>query len=54
MIELGQHWEFIAAAYGGAAALIGLLVGWTIISAQSAKRRVQALEAARDARRSAQ
>lgn len=52
MIELGQHWEFIAAAYGGAIALVGLLVGWTAVSARAAKRRVVELEAARPARRS--
>lgn len=54
MIELGQHWEFIAAAYGGAAALVGLLIVWTAFSARSVKRRVAELEAARYVRRGTQ
>lgn len=51
MIELGQHWEFIAAAYLGTIAVVGGLIGWTMISARSAKRRVDVLEAARQARK---
>lgn len=52
MIELGQHWEFIAAAYGGAFAIVAALTGWTIVSAIRAKARVSELEAARAARKS--
>ena len=51
MIDLGQHWEFIAAAYAGTLVVIGALIGWTVISARSAKARVAMLEAARQARR---
>ena len=52
MIELGQHWEFIAAAYIGTALVVGGLIAGTIHSSRSAKARVEALEAARQARES--
>ena len=51
MIYLGQHWEFIAAAYAGALIVVGGLIGWTAYSARAAKARVAVLEAARQARR---
>ncbi len=47
MIELNEHWEFITAAYLGTVIVVGGLIGWTVLAARSAKRRVQALEAAR-------
>lgn len=51
MIALGDHWEFIAAAYVGAVLVVGGLVGWTLISARMVRARVAVLEAARQARR---
>lgn len=51
MIALGQHWEFVALAYGGTLAVVGALVAWTAVSARQAKARVAVLEAAREARR---
>lgn len=51
MIELGQHWEFIAAAYIGTALVVGGLVGWTIYDAGRMRARLAVLEAARPARR---
>jgi heme exporter protein D len=51
MIELGQHWEFLVAAYGGTVLVVGALIGWTAVSARQAKARVETLEAARQARR---
>ena len=52
MISLGEHWEFITAAYAGTGVVVALLIGWTMLSARQAKRRVVELEAARQARRS--
>src|SRR5690606_38742963 len=51
MIELGQHWEFLVAAYGGTVLVVGALIGWTAVSARQAKARVETLEAARQARK---
>ncbi|AEQ53280.1 heme exporter protein CcmD [Pelagibacterium halotolerans] len=51
MIDLGQHWEFITAAYAGTIVIIGGLIGWTVFSARAARARVAMLEAARQARR---
>jgi hypothetical protein len=51
MIDLGQHWEFIAAAYGGALAIVAALTVWTIVSALRAKKRVAELDEARAARK---
>lgn len=51
MIGLGDHWEFIAAAYVGSVLVVGALIGWTAISARAARARVAALEAARQARK---
>lgn len=51
MIDLGQHWEFITAAYAGTIIVMGGLIGWTVFSSRSAKARVERLEAARQARR---
>ncbi|WP_425033590.1 heme exporter protein CcmD [Pelagibacterium sp.] len=51
MIDLGQHWEFIAAAYAGTIVVVGGLIGWTVFSARAAKTRVEVLETARRARR---
>jgi heme exporter protein D len=51
MIDLGQHWEFITAAYAGTIAVVGGLIGWTVFSARAAKTRVEVLEAARQTRR---
>lgn len=51
MIALGEHWEFIAAAYLGTIIVVGGLIGWTAVSARAAKARVEMLEAARQARR---
>lgn len=51
MIDLGQHWEFITAAYAGTIIVVGGLIGWTVYSARSAKARAAMLEAARQARR---
>ena len=50
MIELGAHWEFIAAAYGGVALVVGAMTGWTIRQARLARARVDALEKARGER----
>lgn len=50
MIALGDHWEFITAAYVGAVLVVGGLIGWTVISARAARARVAVLEAARQAR----
>lgn len=51
MIELGQHWEFIAAAYIGTTLVVGALVGWTIFDARRSKARLDALEAERPRRK---
>ena len=51
MIALGQHWEFVAASYGGTLAVVGALIVWTALSARQAKARVAVLEAARQTRR---
>lgn len=51
MIALGQHWEFIAAAYGGCFVLIAAVIGWTALDARRSARRVKALEAARERQR---
>lgn len=53
MIELGQHWEFVAAAYGGCLVIVGALIGWTVFDSRRAKARLATLEAARAAQRAA-
>ena len=51
MIELGNHWEFVAAAYLGTLLVVCGLIGWTMLSARAARARVGVLEAARQARK---
>ncbi|RDE09633.1 heme exporter protein CcmD [Pelagibacterium lacus] len=51
MIDLGQHWEFIAATYAGSVLVIGALIGWTWSASRRARTRVARLEAARKARK---
>lgn len=53
MIELGRHWEFIAAAYAGSFVLIGALIIWTVLEARRARNRVEELEAERNRLRAA-
>ena len=53
MIEIGQHWEFVVAAYLGSLVLVVALVGWTAIEARRARARAAVLEAARDLQRAA-
>ncbi len=53
MIALGQHWEFVTAAYLGCFALVGAAIGWTVFDARRAQTRVEALEAQRDRQRAA-
>lgn len=47
MIELGQHWEFVTAAYVGTVVVVAAMVGWTAWSSARAKARVAELEALR-------
>jgi len=51
MIALGQHWEFIAAAYLGSVLVVGGLIVWTALSARAAGARLATLDAARPARK---
>lgn len=53
MIELGQHWAFILAAYGGCFGLVLALIAWTAFDARRARLRVVELEAVRDRQRAA-
>jgi len=50
VIELGQHWEFIALAYGGTALAVLAAIAWTCIDAERTKAHLKVLEAARAAR----
>jgi heme exporter protein CcmD len=52
MIALGEHWEFIAGAWG--AALFGALalIVWTLAAARRQQARLKALEASGLRRRS--
>ena len=51
MIELGNHWEFVTAAYLGTLVVVCGLIGWTVLSARAAAARVRTLDAARQARK---
>lgn len=51
MIALGNHWEFITAAYLGTGLVVFGLIAWTALSARAARARVGVLEAARQARK---
>jgi len=51
MIGLGEHWEFVAAAYIGAAVIVIGLSAWTAIASRAARARVAELEAQRERRR---
>lgn len=53
MIELGQHWAFILAAYLGCFGVVFALVGWTMFDAKRAQERLGALEAVRERQRAA-
>jgi len=52
MIDLGQHAEFIVAAYLGVAALVLALILWVALAARRVRARLAALEAAGLRRRS--
>jgi len=43
MIALGDHAEFIIAAYAGVFLGLGLLVGWTVLAARRTTRRLNEL-----------
>lgn len=47
MIDLGTHWEFIAAAYCGAAVVVAGLLAWAGYDARATRAKLSALEAAR-------
>ncbi|WP_196260283.1 heme exporter protein CcmD [Pelagibacterium limicola] len=53
MIALGQHWEFIMAAYLGCFAVVGALIGWTVLDGWRARARAATLEAQREQQRAA-
>lgn len=50
MIALGQHSEFVLAAYLGTALVVAALIGWTLLAARRTQARLAALEAQRDKR----
>mgnify|MGYP001328503563 CR=1 FL=1 len=43
MIALGEHGEFIIAAYAGVFIGLAILIGWTIYAARRTQRRLEEL-----------
>jgi len=43
MIALGEHAEFIIAAYAGVFIGLGVLIGWTVIANRRVRARLAAL-----------
>ncbi len=53
MMELGPNTIYIFSAWGGAMAVVALLIAWTVFDADRQKKRLLALEAKGIRRRSA-
>lgn len=52
MIDLGEHWAYVVAAYAVATVVVAALVGWVLADARRQRARLNELEAKGIRRRS--